>query len=896
MRISFLHKSILYLICFGKATLLLAQDGIVKGRVHSSNEDLPNATVSVGGKTSHTDKDGSFSFGLGASTYSLVVSHIGYTQQEHTIVIKEGKTTTVDISLVPSQMQEEMVTVGSRSFAPRSNLETPVPVDALSPKQLLRTGQVTLSQMLNFTAPSFNASRELLNEPVTLRGLDPQHVLILINGTRYHNLAWYNGGGLKGQIGRGSAGNDVNALPFSSIEKVEILRDGASAQYGSDAIAGVINIRLKETTGRTSVHLHMGQYYEGDGEKLSLRFNRGFQLNKKGFVNISGEYGLQLPAYRGNEYQGTVYTKYPSNATRADSLRVNAIDDSTVRAKNFDRKSVLDNAGTLKSIRAGALVNGGYKLNTRYRLFWTAATSGRTTWRDAVYRFPKNPQQVNFDLYPNGYQANNKLNTTDVSTIAGIEGRIKEKARWNFTSSYGSNRVLTNTYNNCNPSQSFLGINAPTSFYVGKQLYQLLTNNVNWSRQSTTTSGETIQVSAGGEWRFERYSTGAGEEASWMNYDSSGAKQAGAGGISPANVVDKSRNVLPLYLDGEKEFKHRFLLGAASRYEYYSDYGGNLALKLSTRYALSKKVSIRATVNNGFRAPSLQQRYASSIASGVTRFTGIPFTSGLFPNDEEVVRALGVPSLTAERSVNVSGGVTAKINKRNSLTIDGYTIHVKDRVLLSGVYDRSNRAVDSILKMYPDLSQVTSVQFFSNAMNTTTYGVDLVVNGFYNFSNSVLRYSLAANFNTTRVSTDLRTPANIPSEFTNANTLLSRVDKGSVEDGQPHSKIILNLTYDYKKFQLVLNNTRFGRTTVLNDSSLLLDETYGSKILTDISLNLKTNSWMTITIGANNVFNVYPDPIIHPQNTAQGIFIYSPDASPFGFYGGYYFLSLKLDW
>jgi iron complex outermembrane receptor protein len=170
----------------------------------------------------------------------------------------------------------------------------------------VQTGQINLTQMLNFAAPSFNASRELYNEPITLRGLDPQHMLILLDGTRYHNQTWYFQGYLRGQLGKGSAGNDLNSIPFSAIEKVEILRDGASAQYGSDAIARVINIRLKETTGKTSILLHTGQYYAGDGEKFSFGVNRGFSIRKKGFVNFSADYRYQLPVYRA-EYTRALY-------------------------------------------------------------------------------------------------------------------------------------------------------------------------------------------------------------------------------------------------------------------------------------------------------------------------------------------------------------------------------------------------------------------------------------------------------------------------------------------------------------------------------------------------------------------------------------------------------------
>jgi len=432
MRSAFFYKGILFLLCFCKTIFLFAQDGIINGRVYNDNEGLPNATVSLNNLKILTNNSGEFSFTAKPGPYTLTVTYVGYKKAEQPIRVEGGLTKTIEIILTQNEQLGEVVVVGSRSATPRSNLNTPVPADVFSPKQLVQTGQINLTQMLNFAAPSFNASRELLNEPITLRGLDPQHVLILLNGTRYHNQAWYFQGALRGELGRGSAGNDLNSIPFSAIEKVEILRDGASAQYGSDAIAGVINIRLKETTGRTSIRLHTGQYYAGDGEKFSFGINRGFSIRKKGFVNFSADYRYQLPAYRGGVFHGTVYTQYPDNA---DSSRIKATDDSIINARGFNRKSVLGNAGTLKIVRAGALMNGGYMSGNKTEVFWTAAVNNRKAFRNEAYHYPKNPSDVNLDLYPDGFQPKGKESTTDVSAIIGVKSETKNDIRWELTSS-----------------------------------------------------------------------------------------------------------------------------------------------------------------------------------------------------------------------------------------------------------------------------------------------------------------------------------------------------------------------------------------------------------------------------------------------------------------------------
>ena len=361
-----------------------AQNGIIKGTVKYGNEVLQAATVSLGNKATLTNNNGEFSFSVSPGNYKLIITHSGYQTIVQEIKVEASSIKRFDFTMTPNEQLGEVVVLGSRSLIQRSNLNTPVPVDVFSSKNLVQTGKISLTQMLTFVAPSFNASREILNEPATLRGLDPEHVLILMNGTRYHNMATIFQGGNKGQLGRGSVGNDLNSIPFSAIEKIEVLRDGASAQYGSDAIAGVINIHLKESTGKTSIRLHTGQFYKGDGEKLSFGINRGLALNKKGFLNFSGDFRYQAPTDHGGEYSGTVYKNYPTNATHADSIRIKAQDDSIIQARGFNRRAVADNVGNLKLTSAGFLVNGGYVIGKHAELFWTAAVNDRRVYRRAA--------------------------------------------------------------------------------------------------------------------------------------------------------------------------------------------------------------------------------------------------------------------------------------------------------------------------------------------------------------------------------------------------------------------------------------------------------------------------------------------------------------------------------
>ena len=281
-------------------------------------------------------------------------------------------------------------------------------------------------------------------------------------------------------------------------------------------------------------------------EKFSFGVNRGFSIRKKGFVNFSADYRYQLPVYRGGVYQGTVYTQYHDNASHDDSIRTKATDDSIINARGFNRKSVLGNAGTLKIVRAGALMNGGYMLGNQTEVFWTAAVNNRKNFRNDDYHFPKNPSEVNLDLYPDGFQPKDKESTTDVSAIIGIKSETKNDIRWELTSSYGQNRVSSSETNYCNPSQSYLGKEAPTSFYRGKLIYQLLTNNINFSKAWRPAQIKSVNLAGGGEWRVENYRTGAGEEASWKDYDSTGNKDGRAEALVRIMLSTKAAMCLPL--------------------------------------------------------------------------------------------------------------------------------------------------------------------------------------------------------------------------------------------------------------------------------------------------------------------------------------------------------------
>ena len=885
-------------IFFHVNNVSFSQDAIIKGNVKYGNEVLPGATISLAGQTKITNDKGEFSFSIIPGTYTIIITHAGYKKIEQTIVAEIGSTMNFDFDLAPDAQLEE-VTIGSRSKIQRSNRNTPVPVDVFSSGRLIETGQITLTQMLNFLAPSLTASREVLNEPVTLRSLDPQHVLILVNSIRYHPMAWFFSGGLKGQLGKGSVGNDLNSIPFPAIEKVEILRDGAAAQYGSDAMAGVINIILKKSPG-TTFQSHLGQFYKGDGEKIVAGLYHGFLIKNKrlpgsrqGFLSVSAYYRNQAATFRGAPYDGLIYLNSHDGASESEKAWIKEQDDLLVKSRGFNRSAVADNAGNTKFISKGFVINGGFPINDRIELFMTTIVNARKLNRGVFFRLPRDSARINYILYPNGVQPRGRSNTVDVAAIAGIKGKTRKEMYWDAVSSYGTNSVKGLSTNNYNVTQTFtLGQNAQTSFYSGTDIFKQLTNDINFSKPLLANKDQlrSFNLGWGAEWRWENYQTKLGEEAWWKNYDTVNFRQVTE--PDPENIINKIRNVFGAYLDIESELKNNLLVNVSGRYEYYSDFGGNIAGKIAARYRLSPRILIRASVNNGFRAPSLQQRYHTSIAEGLNSRRET-IVGGTFPNTHEVVRALNVPLLTAESSINISGGVSSTISKNINFTVDAYWIQIKDRIVISGNFvRRPGNSLDSILKLYPNLKAVNQVAFFSNAVNTRTKGIDVIVDGSWNNKNESLAINLAANFNSTRLYGPVKTSDKISTIEGSSNTLFNSEDSIRMEKGQPGSKIILLMTYKTGKTKLIIRNTRFGKTMIAPLG--LPQETFSPKILTDVSLTYSPKEWMAFTFGANNIANIYPDKLKNYANTFQGGWVYSPEASPFGFNGGYYFVELNF--
>lgn len=903
MRRTFSHNIVLLFIAiFFINSISFSQDATVTGQVKYGNEVLHGATIRLGDKTTLTDHNGKFSLPIKPGSHTITITHSGFKKIEQTIIAESGITKNLEFDMIPDDQLDE-VKVGSRSSVPRTTLNTAVPVDIFSSDKLVRTGHLGLIQSLNYLAPSLNTGKQEFSESVTLRGLSPDHILILVNGIRNHNSAVLNNGTPKSTIGRGSLYNDLNSIPFSAIDKVEILRDGAAAQYGSDGIAGVMNIELKKSIGKASFQFHNGQTYEGDGEKFWLGGYKGFTLHKKnlppdkqGSMSIAGDLRLQDYTTRAGEFWGLAFSNWAGPPVGPVYLLRKAEDDSIIFARGINKKDFSKYNGINKVISSGFSVNGDYPVGRNSKLSWTSIITHKESQSPGVYRYPRNPNQINTEIYPNGFKPMYKARDWNFSMQTGFETETKNRWHLKLNSSFGSNSNKTFVSNSNNASQQFtLGNKAPTEFYLGKLVYKLFLNNISFIKDfaTQTTNLKTFNLAIGAEWRLENYQQQVGDEASWKNYDlrKQGGSQPSVG--SASNLVNKDRTVSAAYIDLEIEPNDRLLLDLAGRYEYYSDFGGNIAGKLAGRYKFSEKFSLRGAINNGFRAPSIQQRFFEGTQS-VTRRDKI---GGIFSNISPITKAFNIPSLEAERSINISGGFVSKFSSNISLTVDAYWIQIKNRVVLSGVFDKStNPDIAAVLANYPDIELV---QFYVNAINTRTRGIDAVLNSRWKINKTRLELTLAASFNRNSIFGPIKTTAPISDTSRYTNTLFGIEEITTLEKDQPGKKIIFYGTINKGKFGFAFRNTLFGNTAlttiVTTPTTDTLYESFSSKILTDISINYTPKSWLTITAGANNIFDVYPDRIKNYRLTGQGITLYSNGATPFGANGGYYYVSMSFN-
>jgi iron complex outermembrane recepter protein len=921
-----------------------SQNATIKGTVKDdSGIPLSGATIQVMGSkmAGVTDSAGNYLISVAPGKYTINISYAGFSSQRISIEAAENGTVQQDVILVSAGDLANVVVVGSRNLS-RTKVETPVPVDIIPIAQVISDlGQVDLNQILNFIAPSFQSARQTIADgtdhvdPAQLRGLGTDQVLVLINGKRRHQSALVN---VNGTVNRGSVGTDMSAIPATAIERIEILRDGAAAQYGSDAIAGVINIVLKKKTGVLEAGVSYGQFvtkYDknfalyklanktddpsvkvNDGGNFQASVGYGFDIGSKGHLNITGEYIKREPTNRTGTYTGAVYPNVGG---------VNR-DDSILSKKGLTRNFFDMNIGNSKMTGGGGFYNFGYPLSDKTELYIFGGATKKRGVGAGFYRYPSGiPNAANagkyapnvFAIYPNGFLPQIKSDILDFSTSAGVRTKF---GAWNFdiSNTFGINKFDFNVDNSVNYSQFFIAGNRQTSFDAGGLKFWQNTVNADISKNFNVLAG--LNVAGGLEYRVDAFGIQSGEEASYKNYDTASKVSGGAqvfAGFENTIGDTKTRNAKAVYADLELDVTRAFLITGALRFENYSDFGSTLNYKFATRYKFSDAFNLRASASSGFRAPSMQQRF---YAKRSTLFLGTPLAPnevGTFTNDSKPAELLGIPKLKEETSQSYSVGLTARPFRRFEVTVDAYQIDIDDRIVLTNNFTGgTNAALVQQLKA----AGADRVNFFTNAIDTRARGLEAVLSYNINFrtkQKQSLRTTLAMTFidNEVKKGADGKPIVKASDILVNNGQLgnyFNREDQSRIEVANPQNKINLTFNYRISKFGAMLRFVNFGKVTYLDPTinsanpatfqlnaftgkTETLDQEFSAKTVTDLSVSYQITPQLGITLGANNLLDVYQDRHTHSGNVSLGRFVYSRRVQQMGFNGAYYFARLKLN-
>ena len=749
---------------------------------------------------------------------------------------------------------DTVVVTGTRS-ANRTLGESLSPIDLLSADTLNNSGTPELNQALSRLLPSFNFPRPSITDgtdhvrPAQLRGMSPDQVLVLVNGKRRHTSAVVN---LNGSQGRGSAAVDLNAIPFYAIDRIEVLRDGASALYGSDAIAGVINIVLKGGDEGGTVETRYGQMSAGDGELIQAGADMGVKLNADGWIHLSAEYRDRADTNRSRPDLRTLQTP----ATYA-----------TVNHRFGD-------ADTNDQI---FFFNGQVGLPAEAELYFFGNLGDREGDAAGFYRRAFDSRNV-AAIYPDGFLPIINSVAEDTSVVMGVRGDTEGGWTWDVSANYGANDfdfIITNSLNNS------LGAASPTEFFAGTLHGAQNLFNADVSKYFDGLIGNGLNVAFGAEHRKDSYRIEPGEEASYV-----GTGSQVFPGFRPQDSGSFDRDSNAVYLDLESDVTDQFATSLAVRYEDYSDFGSTTSGKLSGRYSFTDTVALRGTVSTGFRAPSLAQQFYATTATNF--IGGVPFDVRTFAVTDPVAIALGAEPLQAEESTNVSLGLSLQPTDDLNITIDAYQIDVDDRIILSE--NLTGTAVQQFLASQGILN-ANGGRYFTNAIDTRTRGLDIVASYGFTLGDGDLSVTAGVNFN----DVDITAIAPNPEELQQGGLQLQRigrVEQGRVEVGSPDNKLNLGADYSLGNFSLNTNLTRYGEVSVLNTNPDL-DQTFGSEWVLDFSASYTLDAWR-FTVGADNVLDNYPDEVLF-ANSTNGILPYS-STSPFGFNGAFWYGKATFRW
>ncbi len=818
---------------------------------------------------------------------------------------------------------EEVVVTGTRAPG-RSAEDLPVPVDVLTADAMAQTGQTEVGRMLQRLAPSFNFSSSSISDgtdalrPATLRGLGPDQTLVLVNGKRRHQAALIH---VNTSVGRGTAGVDMNAIPAASIKRIEVLRDGAAAQYGSDAIAGVINIVLDDANEGGRASASYGEYTEGDGETYNVDLNGGLSLGDAGFLNATFNYRDRGRTNRAGKQGACAYGG-------CEDTDGNGIDEpGDPREITFNRDTF--RIGDAESEQYALILNAAYDLGAG-ELYGFVTYSNRDNQSGAFYRNPSSGSDAYLDdgdnVVPEGFLPLINSEIEDLSFNAGYRMDFDNGLGMDISYTNGSNEIDYDTSNSINYSyvnylkfgeglgDEEIRSSIPRSANAYGLELGLQTINLDFNQAL----GD-LALAYGFEYRIDEYKINPGKPYAYDDFDSDMGESlypqdAGGGiqgfpGIAPVSKVDEDRDVYSAYIDGEYELTDSFLVSAAVRYDDYEDFGDTTNYKLAANWAITDSIRLRGSVSTGFRAPSMQQQYFNNIS---TQFVTNPDDPegpqiaaqvGTFRNDSLLAKEIGIPQLKEEESVNYGAGLVWTPGSRMSITLDYYFIEIEDRIVISNQLAAEDDP-SGVLGEALTAAGANSAQFFLNGADTETKGVDLIIAypGIGLFGGN-LDLTLAANWTDTEV-TDLFTTGGISN--LDPEVVFSDQDVSIIEEWQPEDRINFTALYQLGGLQVNLALNRFGEYTVQDGGR----QTFDPVVVTDLSVRYTLDNGLGFTVGGNNIFDEYPDkneignsrggtledaPGGNVFVSSPGVFTYSRRSAPFGFNGAYWYAGISYD-
>jgi iron complex outermembrane recepter protein len=904
---------------------LTAQTGSLQGRVtDSTGAAIIGTSVTVDRtslRTQATSRGAYTLNGVPAGRQVVRVRALGFAPESASVNVVAGTSTSLDVQLhrAAQRLAAVVVVTGSRARHTAAE-ELAVPVDVYTSADIMQQGSTETSQVLSNLSPSVNFPKQAVTDateivrPFTLRGLSPDHSLVLINGVRRHQTSLMNV--FSNGSAPGSSGVDLNAFPSSAIERLEVLRDGASTQYGSDAIAGVVNLVIKEGAFSPFLNVSAGQYrpgknYKNDGNTSDINGGVGFGLGR-GSLALFGQY-----LNRGMTNRACPDGSFPDLNGNTD-----VVADCRVVQKNSNvqQPNVHWGDGMERDVHTFANFKLPVNEDGTSELYAFGGYSNREGTGNGFFRKPLNSRNWP-QIYPTGFLPQFLPKVIDYSAAGGIRTNAKDWVT-DVGASYGFNSFDFNLRNTLNsslgPSLSTAtapgadgilgnaddpGIPNQTSFDAGGLRRGELNVTASASRLMSLGLPRQVNVAVGAAYRREDYEVVAGERASWINgyhqtQDSTVAccgpgrsiAQAGSSvfqGFAPSDSSTNNRSNIGGYLDLETNLTEKLLANAAARFENYSDFGNKLTGKFAMRYQAAKQLVLRGAASTGFRAPSLAQSWYSHTTTAIQN--NVLVEIGNYPVEHPASRLFGAKPLKEESSVNLSSGLAWSPRRDFNMTVDYYHITIKDRILLGATFDGSSDAVVDSILVANGFTSIVGVQFPTNALDTKTDGVDIAANWRIEAGRGAFDFTAATNFTKNKITRVGALPdilVGLNSSYTSA---LDAVTINAIEKNRPNRRSSLTTNYTNGRVRALGRVSDYGSFV---DGSLDGLETFKAKMLFDTEIGYKFDR-IAISFGSTNLFNTYPDKQTIAANTNNGTFVY-PGASPFGYNGRYVYVRSEM--